>query len=239
MAFCHIKFQSIPLLMPFTLIDNPQFYCLEMSLSNILMIGLFRSNNRMVIFSKIEKEFIWQQTCKGPYIYTFMFHMEGVWPRGGLKFVTCLLILLFLNRRSVVRFWRWNRERSAWRRGWGVAHYAVKMILACGLMLKKKLLSLMIELVVYLNHFGVIHLWRWQKKLLILWFWGYKFIKFQEESFSSFLSIKTYVTFWSCYSCYSRYYTKREMVRIKLMTALLFWILWLRYWKNFKRFFKH
>ena len=165
MAFCHIKFQSIPLLMPFTLIDNPQFYCLEMSLSNILMIGLFRSNNRMIIFSKIEKEFIWQQTCKGPYIYTFMFHMEGVWPRGGLKFVTCLLILLFLNKRSVVRFWRWNRERSAWRRGWGVAHYAVKIILACGLMLKKKLLSLMIELVVYLNHFGVIHLWRWQKKL--------------------------------------------------------------------------
>ena len=108
MAFYHIKFQSIPLLMPFTLIDNPQFYCLEMSLSNILMIGLFRSNNRMVIFSKIEKEFIWQQTCKGPYIYTFMFHMEGVWPHGGLKFVTCLLILLFLNKRSVVRFWRWR-----------------------------------------------------------------------------------------------------------------------------------
>ena len=41
--------------MPFTLTDDPQFYGLEMSLSNILMIGLLRSNNRMVIFSKTEK----------------------------------------------------------------------------------------------------------------------------------------------------------------------------------------
>ena len=47
------KFQSISL-MPFTLTDNPHLYGLEMSLSNILMIGLFRSNNKMVIFSKTE-----------------------------------------------------------------------------------------------------------------------------------------------------------------------------------------
>ena len=38
-----------------TLTDGPQFYGLEMSLSNILMISLFCANNRMVIFSKIEK----------------------------------------------------------------------------------------------------------------------------------------------------------------------------------------
>ena len=42
--------------MPFTLTDNPQFYGLQMSLSNVLMIGMFRSNNRMVIFSKTEKQ---------------------------------------------------------------------------------------------------------------------------------------------------------------------------------------
>ena len=41
--------------MPFTLTDHQQFYCLEMSISNILMIDLFRSNNRMVIFSKTAK----------------------------------------------------------------------------------------------------------------------------------------------------------------------------------------
>ena len=33
-----------------------------------------------------------------------------------------------------------------------------EMYLTCGLMLKKKLLYLMIELVVILNHLGVIHL---------------------------------------------------------------------------------
>ena len=41
--------------MSFTLTDDPQFYGVDMSLSNIPMIGLFRSNNRMVIFSKTEK----------------------------------------------------------------------------------------------------------------------------------------------------------------------------------------
>ena len=45
------------------------------------MIGLFRSNNRMVIFSKTEQKFVSQQTRKGPYIYDF--HIEVGW--GGLK----------------------------------------------------------------------------------------------------------------------------------------------------------
>ena len=40
--------------------------------------------------------------------------------------------------------------------GSGVVLYAVKMYLAC-LMLKKKLMPLIIELVVILNHLGVIH----------------------------------------------------------------------------------
>ena len=40
--------------------------------------------------------------------------------------------------------------------GGGVVIYALKMSLPCGLMLKKKLLPLMIELVVTLNHLRVI-----------------------------------------------------------------------------------
>ena len=43
-------------------------------------------------------------------------------------------------------------------RGWGVVLYGLKMCMACGLMLKKKLLSLMNELLVILNHLGVVHL---------------------------------------------------------------------------------
>ena len=39
-------------------------------------------------------------------------------------------------------------------RDWGVIVYAVKMYLACGLMLTKKLLSLMTELVLILNYLG-------------------------------------------------------------------------------------
>ena len=46
--------QGIPSLMLFTLTEDPQFHGLEMSLSNILMIGLFHLNNRMVIFSETE-----------------------------------------------------------------------------------------------------------------------------------------------------------------------------------------
>ena len=40
----------------------------------------------------------------------------------------------------------------------GVVIYAVKMYLACVLMLKTKLLPVLTELVVILNHSGVIHL---------------------------------------------------------------------------------
>ena len=43
-------------------------------------------------------------------------------------------------------------------RGWGVVIYAAKMYLACGLILKNKLLPPMIELVVILNHLMVINL---------------------------------------------------------------------------------
>ena len=52
--------------MPFTLTDNPQFYSLEVSLSNILMISLFRSNNRIVLISETGKKLMSQQTRKGP-----------------------------------------------------------------------------------------------------------------------------------------------------------------------------
>ena len=55
--------------MPFTLTGDPQFYRLEVPLSNIFMTGLFCSNSRMVFFSKIVKNFISQQTHKGSYIY--------------------------------------------------------------------------------------------------------------------------------------------------------------------------
>ena len=50
------------------------------------MTGLFRSNNRKVIFSKTGKKVISQQACKGPYIYDV--HMEVGCPHGmrGYKF---------------------------------------------------------------------------------------------------------------------------------------------------------
>ena len=51
-AFYHKKFQSIPSLMLFTLTNDPQFYGLQVSLSSILMMGVFCSNNRTVIFLK-------------------------------------------------------------------------------------------------------------------------------------------------------------------------------------------
>ena len=83
-AFCPTKFQRVPSLMPFTFTGDPHLSGLEMSLSNILLIGLFCSNNRMVIFSETENSS--QQTCKGPYMYDV--HMEGGWSQrggGGLK----------------------------------------------------------------------------------------------------------------------------------------------------------
>ena len=83
--------------MPFSLTDDPQFHGLEMSLSNVLMIGLFPSNNRVAIFSKTEKKTLITVTTSG----TIRPHGR----RMVLKFVTCLQILLFLNKTSIVNFW--------------------------------------------------------------------------------------------------------------------------------------
>ena len=57
------------------------------------MIGLCCSNNRMVIFSKMEKKFISQPTRKGPYIYVVL--IEVGW--DGLKI--CQVFADF-NKRS-------------------------------------------------------------------------------------------------------------------------------------------
>ena len=65
--------------MPFTLTDNPQLCGLKVFLSTILMIDLFLSNNRTVIFSETKK-FTSQQTFKGPYIYDI--HRKGSWGEG-------------------------------------------------------------------------------------------------------------------------------------------------------------
>ena len=80
MELFRIKFQSIPSLILFTSTDDPQFYDLQVCLNNSLMVGLFRSNNRMVIFSKTKKV-ISQQTRKGPYIYGV--NIEVMWGGGG------------------------------------------------------------------------------------------------------------------------------------------------------------
>ena len=77
-AFCLTKFQRVPSLMPFTFTGGPHLSDLEMSVSNILLIGLFCSNNKMVIFSGTENSS--QQTCKIPYMYDV--HMEGGAGRG-------------------------------------------------------------------------------------------------------------------------------------------------------------
>ena len=74
--------------MLFTLTDDPQIYALEVFLTNILMIGLFCSNNRIVIFSKTGKKFKSQQT------HTFkMSRWKG--DGGVLRFVTFLQIIVF------------------------------------------------------------------------------------------------------------------------------------------------
>ena len=81
-----------------------------MFLSNVLMIGLFCSNNRMVISSE---KFLSQQTCKGPCIYVA--HMERGCPhREGLKighmsvcrffcFYTKDLLFIFADERGGVQ----------------------------------------------------------------------------------------------------------------------------------------
>ena len=61
--------------------------------------------------------------------------------------------MLWFDHQWVGRGVNWGKGEEL-----GVALYAVKIYLARGLMLKEKLLPLMIELVVILNHLGVIHL---------------------------------------------------------------------------------
>ena len=63
-------------LMLFTLTDDPQFYILEVSFSNILMIGLFHSNIRMVSFSKTEKKSYHRKHVRD---HTFM---TSTWKEG-------------------------------------------------------------------------------------------------------------------------------------------------------------
>ena len=69
---------SLPSLMPFTLTD--EFCGLEMSLSNILMTGLFRLNNRMAIFSKTEKKLYHNKHVRD---HAFMMPIWKGWGGGG------------------------------------------------------------------------------------------------------------------------------------------------------------
>ena len=69
--------------MPFTLADNLQFYGLEMSLRNVLMIDMFRSNNRMVIFSKTEKKSYLRKHLRHQTFMTSTW--KGMFTWGGLK----------------------------------------------------------------------------------------------------------------------------------------------------------
>ena len=60
-----------------------------------MKFGLFRSNNRMVIFSKKEKKFISQKACKRSYIHDI--HMEEGWGRGSWNLSRVCRFVLFLN----------------------------------------------------------------------------------------------------------------------------------------------
>ena len=53
---------------------------------------------------------------------------------------------------------QWNEERGDMGGYGGYSLRRVKMYLTCGSMLKKKLLALLIELIVILNHLAVIRL---------------------------------------------------------------------------------
>ena len=102
----------------FTLCDDPQFYGLDMSLSNILMIGLFRLNKRMVIFKKNRKKFISQQTRKGPYIYDIRIGSGVV--VGSWNLPSFCRFFLFLSKRFIVHFYRW----------WGLG--VTQFVILCG-----------------------------------------------------------------------------------------------------------
>ena len=68
--------------MLFTLTGDPQFYGLEVSLSNILMFGLFYSNNRMVIFCKTETNSYHSKYVRDHTLMTFTWKGVG---KGVLK----------------------------------------------------------------------------------------------------------------------------------------------------------
>ena len=80
--------------MPFTLTDNPQLCGLKVFLSTILMIDLFLSNNRTVIFSETEKNLhrskhlrdhtFMTSTGKGVGGKVFV-GAVNIWPLNGLK----------------------------------------------------------------------------------------------------------------------------------------------------------
>ena len=76
---------------PMYIITNAIYFDLEIFLSNILMIGQFCSNNRMVIFSKTEEKSYQSKHEKHHIFMTSTSKGEG----GILKFVTNLQILLF------------------------------------------------------------------------------------------------------------------------------------------------
>ena len=87
-----------------------KFHGLEMFLSNILIIYLFCSNNRITISSKTEKKpyhsIHWKDHTFMTSIWMGDSHMEGL--KICYMFVTYLQFLLFLNKRSVVHFSRWR-----------------------------------------------------------------------------------------------------------------------------------
>ena len=96
MAFFHMKFQSILSLVLFTLTDDPQFYGLEISLSNILMIGLFLSSNRMIVFSNTEKNSYHSKHVRD---HTFI---TSTW--GSIKVCHMFADSFFLNQKIYCSF---------------------------------------------------------------------------------------------------------------------------------------
>ena len=75
---------------------------------------------------------------------------QGVGVVGGMK----VIYLIGQNSFFSTKIRCQQKVICVWGEGMWVLFYAVKMYLAFGLMLKKKLLPLMIELVVVLNQLG-------------------------------------------------------------------------------------
>ena len=70
-----------------------------MSLSNVLVIGLFRSNSRMVIFSKTEKNSYHSKHVRDHTFMTSIWKVDVHIKGKVLKFVTCLYILFFFKQK--------------------------------------------------------------------------------------------------------------------------------------------